>query len=147
MFRALLPASTLLCVILLPLAGHADQLDELISPNLELPSSDTTFPDGPGADAMNSNCLACHSADHMLNQPTLPRNVWEEVVDKMINVYKAPITPQDAATIVDYLAREPGEDKREADSRPGMGGGGISRQNEDASTDDAADTKRDKACK
>jgi len=26
----------------------------------------------------------------------------------MINVYKAPITPQDAATIVDYLARTKG---------------------------------------
>lgn len=108
MLRTLLPASTILCAILLPLAGHAEQLDELISPNLELPSSDTTFPDGPGAEAMNGNCLACHSADHTLNQPTLPRNVWEEVVDKMINVYKAPITPQDAATIVDYLARTKG---------------------------------------
>jgi hypothetical protein len=27
-----------------------------------------------------------------------------------------------------------------------MGSGGIARQNEDACTDDAADTKRDKAC-
>jgi mono/diheme cytochrome c family protein len=104
----LLAASTMVCAILLPLAGHAAQLDELISPNLELPSSDTMFPAGPGADAMNGNCLACHSADHMLNQPTLPRKAWQEVVDKMINAYKAPITPQDAATIVDYLARTKG---------------------------------------
>jgi hypothetical protein len=84
MLRTLLPASTILGAILLPLAGHAAQLDELKSPNLELPSSDKTFPDGPGADAMNGNCLACHSADHTLNQPTLPRKVWEEIVDKMI---------------------------------------------------------------
>src|SRR3977135_855035 len=68
----LLAASTIACAILLPLAGHAAQLDELISPNLEVPWSDTMFPAGPGADAMNGNCLACHSADHMLNQPTLP---------------------------------------------------------------------------
>ena len=108
MLRTLLPASIILCAILLRLAGHAAQLDELISPQLELPSSDTTFPDGPGGEAMNGNCLACHSADHTLNQPTLPRNVWKEVVDKMINVYKAPIAPQDAATIVDYLARTKG---------------------------------------
>ena len=108
MLRTLLPASTILCAILLPLAGHAEQLDELISPNLELPSSDMTFPDGPGADAMNSNCLACHSADHMLNQPTLPRKVWQEVVDKMINAYKAPITSKDAAEIVEYLTRTKG---------------------------------------
>ena len=39
MLRTLLPASTLLCVILLPLAGHAAQLDELKSLNLELPSA------------------------------------------------------------------------------------------------------------
>jgi mono/diheme cytochrome c family protein len=104
MLRTLLPTSTILCAILLPLAGHAAQLDELKSLNLELPSSDMTFPDGAGADAMNGNCLACHSADHMLNQPTLPRKVWEEVVDKMIKAYKAPITPQDAAKIVDSLA-------------------------------------------
>ena len=108
MLRTLLPASTILCAILLPLTGHAARLDELKSLNLELPSSDMTSPDGAGADAMNGNCLACHSADHMLNQPTLPRKVWEEVVDKMINAYKAPITPQDAATVVDYLARTKG---------------------------------------
>src|SRR3982074_3078528 len=104
----LLAASTMVYAILLPLAGRAAQLDELISPNLEVPSSDTMFRAGPGADAMNGNCLACHSADHMLNQPTLPRKAWQEVVDKMINAYKAPITPQDAATIVDYLARTKG---------------------------------------
>jgi mono/diheme cytochrome c family protein len=104
MLRTLLPTSMILCAILLPLADHAAQLDELKSLNLELPSSDMTFPDGAGADAMNGNCLACHSADHMLNQPTLPRKVWEEVVDKMIKAYKAPITPQDAAKIVDSLA-------------------------------------------
>ena len=106
--RILLTSSTILCAILLPLAGHAAQLDELKSLNLELPSNDMTFPDGPGADAMNGNCLTCHSADHVLNQPTLPRKVWEEVVHKMVNAYKAPVTPQDAATIVDYLARTKG---------------------------------------
>jgi hypothetical protein len=105
MLRTLLTSSTILYAILLPLAGRATQLDELKSLNLELPSNDMTFSDGPGADAMNGNCLTCHSADHVLNQPTLPREVWEEVVQKMINAYKAPVTPQDAATIVDYLAR------------------------------------------
>ena len=49
MLRTLLPASTLLCVILLPLAGHAAQLDELKSLNLELPSSDMTFSGRPGS--------------------------------------------------------------------------------------------------
>ena len=39
MLRTLLSALTLLCAILLPLAGHAAQLDELKSLNLELPSA------------------------------------------------------------------------------------------------------------
>jgi hypothetical protein len=32
----------------------------------------------------------------------------EKIVDKMINAYKAPITPRDAATIADYVARTKG---------------------------------------
>ena len=35
------------------------------------------FPDGPGADAINGNCLPCHSADHIFNQPNLPKETWE----------------------------------------------------------------------
>jgi hypothetical protein len=108
MLRTLLLTATALGVMLQPRAGHAAPLDELRSLNLDLPTSDMTFPDGPGADAMNGNCLACHSADHMLNQPTLSREAWDEVVHKMINAYKAPIASQDVSTIVDYLARTKG---------------------------------------
>jgi hypothetical protein len=108
MLRTLLMTVTALGVTLLPRAGHAAQLDELKSLNLNLPSSDMTFPKGPGVDAMNGNCLTCHSADHVLNQPSLSREAWEEVVRKMINAYKAPIASQDVPTIVDYLARTKG---------------------------------------
>ena len=59
---------------------------------------------GPGADAINNNCLACHSADMMLDQPLLPRATWTAEVTKMRNVYKAPVSEADAALIVDYLA-------------------------------------------
>jgi mono/diheme cytochrome c family protein len=61
-----------------------------------------------GADAVNNNCLACHSADHVLNQPSLPKEAWEDVVNKMISAYKAPITSKDAAEIVEYLTRTKG---------------------------------------
>jgi hypothetical protein len=107
MLRTLLMTVTALGVML-PRAGHAAQLDELKSLNLNLPSSDMSFPDGPGADAMNGACLSCHSADHVLNQPSLSRAAWEEVVHKMINAYKAPIASQDVSTIVDYLVRTKG---------------------------------------
>jgi hypothetical protein len=110
MLRAWLRTAISLSIILflLPLTGHAAQLDELKSLNLELPFSDMMFPEGPGADAINGNCLACHSADHVLNQPTLPKEAWDEIVQKMIKAYKAPITSQDAVAIVDYLARTKG---------------------------------------
>jgi cytochrome c5 len=73
-----------------------------------VPTSDAMVPPGPGADAVNNNCLACHSADHLMTQPSLPKETWEEVVQKMITAYKAPISPEDATAIVDYLARTKG---------------------------------------
>jgi hypothetical protein len=106
--RSVFKAAIVLGSVVLPLAATAGPLDELKSPKLDVPASDMMFPDGPGADTMNNNCLSCHSADHVLNQPNLPREVWEEVVHKMIDGYKAPVSPQDAEQIVDYLTRTKG---------------------------------------
>ncbi|MGO9173952.1 MAG: hypothetical protein ACLP7P_18590 [Rhodomicrobium sp.] len=44
----------------------------------------------------------------MLNQPSLPKEIWEEVIHKMIEAYKAPISQEDAAVIADYLTRVKG---------------------------------------
>ena len=71
---------------------------------IDLPDSDKMFPDGPGADAINNNCLACHSADMVLNQPALSKQAWAAEVSKMISAYKAPVAPEDVGAIVDYLA-------------------------------------------
>jgi hypothetical protein len=51
----------------------------------------------------NDNCLACHSAGMVLNQPALPKSVWEAEVDKMREAYKAPIDAKDVDAIVGYL--------------------------------------------
>jgi hypothetical protein len=61
------------------------------------------FPDGPRSEAINNNCLACHSAGMVLNQPELSKQAWAAEVNKMISAYKAPIDPKDAGAIVDYL--------------------------------------------
>jgi cytochrome c5 len=79
----------------------------LKSAKIELPDSDTTF-QGPGADAINNNCLSCHSAGMVLNQPALTRAAWQATVEKMIHIYMAPIDKQDVAAIVDYLTRTKG---------------------------------------
>jgi mono/diheme cytochrome c family protein len=77
---------------------------ELKSVKIDLPDSDRMFADGPGSDAINNNCLACHSADMVLNQPALPKQAWAAEVNKMIHNYGAPVAPEDVDAIVDYLA-------------------------------------------
>ncbi len=102
----------LLWTILAPSpAAVAQAPQKLVSPpEVDLPFGDPAFPDGPNADAINSNCLACHSVDHVMNQPSLSREGWEEVVKKMVRAYKAPISPQDQEKIVDYLASTKGRE-------------------------------------
>jgi hypothetical protein len=79
----------------------------LQSVRVDIPDRGMTFP-GSGSDAINNNCLVCHSAGMVLNQPALPKAAWKAEVDKMIQVYKAPVAPEDLAAIVDYLTRVKG---------------------------------------
>ena len=108
MARALLPIALVVGVAFAPVCARAESQLSLKSVSVDLPPGDDMFPDGPGADAINNNCLACHSADHVLNQPSLSREAWQEIVNKMITAYKAPVGPDDAKAIVDYLARTKG---------------------------------------
>ena len=103
MLRKLLPVIVLLGVASMPLAVRAATRFELKSVKIDLPDSDRMFPEGPGSDAINNNCLACHSAGMVLNQPSLSKQAWTAEVNKMINNYKAPIAPEDVGTIVEYL--------------------------------------------
>ncbi len=108
MLHAVLPIIAVLGLGVLPRTGQAATLTTLKSLKLDVPASDAMFPAGPGSDAINNNCLACHSADHVLNQPSLSREAWQEVVNKMISAYKAPVSADDAKAIVDYLVRTKG---------------------------------------
>jgi mono/diheme cytochrome c family protein len=103
MWRKLLPVALITVSVLAPLGAHAEQKRSLTSVTVDLPFGDRTFPDGPGADLVNSNCLACHSAGMALNQPALTKAQWRTEVEKMRTAYKAPIDPKDLDAIVDYL--------------------------------------------
>ena len=103
MFRNFLPAIILLGIATMPFVARAATPIELKSVKIDLPDSDKMFPDGPGADAINNNCLACHSAGMVLNQPALSKQAWTAEVHKMINNYRAPIAPENIDAIVDYL--------------------------------------------
>ena len=83
------------------LAGAAGPL------SVELPSEFVPYPElGPGApsaEAVNGNCLACHSAELVMTQPRLTKPEWAAEVTKMRNVYKAPVDQADDAAIVAWL--------------------------------------------
>jgi hypothetical protein len=104
MVRNFLLVVGVLGVASMPLAAYAATPFELKSVKIDLPDSDRMFPEGPGSDAINNNCLACHSAGMVLNQPSLSKQAWTAEVNKMINNYKAPIAPEDVSAIVGYLA-------------------------------------------
>jgi hypothetical protein len=82
----------------------------LQSVSLDFPTSDRMFPGGSSADAINNNCLACHSAGMVLTQPAMPRAAWSDEVNKMRNTYKAPVAAEDVPAIVAYLATQKGTD-------------------------------------
>ncbi len=114
-FPVLLALGAGLGAALAPLPGHAQSQGPaptqppltLKSVSIDLPTGDRMFP-GPGSDAINNNCLACHSAGMVLNQPAMPRAAWETEVRKMINVYKAPVAAGDVPAIVSYLTSTKG---------------------------------------
>jgi hypothetical protein len=107
MFRGLLPAVVLWSAASMPSVAGAATIFELKPVKVDLPDSDRMFP-GPGADAINNNCLACHSAGMVLYQPELSKQAWTDEVNKMINIYKAPVAAEDVGPIVDYLASRKG---------------------------------------
>jgi len=78
------------------------------STSVDLPAGDVLF-QGPDADAINNNCLACHSTDMVLNQPALPKATWDAEVHKMITAYRAPVDEADVGAIVDYLLKTKGK--------------------------------------
>ncbi|WP_035721610.1 sulfite:cytochrome C oxidoreductase subunit b precursor [Bradyrhizobium sp. ARR65] len=108
MFRATLSISLLVIAVSWSAPAHVQEGPAFKAVSVDLPSGDAQFPGGAEADTINNNCLACHSADMVLNQPSFPRAVWDAEVHKMIKVYRAPIDEADAARIIDYLANTKG---------------------------------------
>lgn len=104
MILSRLALTVLVTVPLVEGAALAGETMRFKSVSVELPQSDRTFPGGHDADAINNNCLACHSAGMVLTQPKLSKTQWTETVNKMIHTYKAPVDEADVPAIVAYLA-------------------------------------------
>jgi len=66
---------------------------------------------GKGFDAVQANCLMCHSFGYIINQGPQSREFWYKKIEKMIVHFKAPITKEDEEIITDYLFKHYGNGK------------------------------------
>jgi sulfite dehydrogenase (cytochrome) subunit B len=58
-----------------------------------------------GKNVTENICSGCHSLDYIrINAPFMTRQTWTASVNKMVQMFGAPIAPTDAATIIDYLS-------------------------------------------
>ena len=91
-----------LIILWLLLAGAAAAADPVA---IALPPETAALKPGPGLEVAQANCAACHSADYVAYQPPgMGAGFWTAEVQKMIQVYKAPIAEADAKAIAAYLA-------------------------------------------
>jgi mono/diheme cytochrome c family protein len=86
---------------LLSLRAHAASNPQVVT--IKLPATTVDFKPGPNVATAQTNCLICHGADYVYNQPALSRTQWTAEVNKMRNAYKATIADGDVDKIVDYL--------------------------------------------
>ena len=65
---------------------------------------------GTGRERVQAACSMCHSVDYIvMNSPFQDAAAWEKTVNKMVKVYGAPLSPEDAAAIVAYLGEKYGK--------------------------------------
>ncbi len=79
---------------------------------ITLPTIPPDLKEGAGKDKVMVFCAICHSVDYISMQPHLPAKNWDALVQKMIKVFGAPISEEDAKTISSYLAAQYGTDKK-----------------------------------
>lgn len=59
-----------------------------------------------GGGVVVAHCATCHSLDYITTQPRgKGAQFWRDEVTKMVNVYHAPVAPDDAAAVADTLAQ------------------------------------------
>jgi len=99
MWRELRRGALIACV--LAVGAPADAGDE----------ASLVLAQGEGGDKVQALCAICHSLDYIqMNSPFQDAAGWDKTVTKMVKVMGAPITPEDSATIVAYLARHYGKE-------------------------------------
>lgn len=108
-FAILVVAGALLGQYSAPMA-QAEDMGSVHS--ITLPTIPSELKEGAGKDKVMIFCAICHSPDYIPMQPLLPAKNWDGIVTKMIKVFGAPISEEDAKTISSYLAAQYGTDKK-----------------------------------
>jgi hypothetical protein len=97
--------------IILLVMLSAGSLFAQVKGDVEVPYISYQIKMGKGFDAVQANCLMCHSFGYIINQGPQSREFWKKKVDKMIVHFKAPISKEDAKTVTDYLFKHYGNGK------------------------------------
>ena len=82
-----------------------------VQSDIEVPYISYEIKMGKGFDAVQANCLMCHSFGYIINQGPQSRLFWSKKVEKMITHFKAPIMKEDAETVTNYLFQHYGNGK------------------------------------
>jgi sulfite dehydrogenase (cytochrome) subunit B len=93
-------------LLVLALVASAVAADKTIPMPTDHPYA--TLKPGAGVEVTRQQCVSCHSTDYIVMQPHGNARQWDGVVTKMIKVFGAPVSEQDAKTIVEYLATQYG---------------------------------------
>ncbi len=80
---------------------------------ITLPNISVELKAGAGRDKVATFCNICHSTDYIVMQPRFSGKKWSAIVQKMINVFGAPVNEADAAVIRQYLTAQYGSNGQE----------------------------------
>jgi len=82
-----------------------------VQEDVEVPYISYEIKMGKGFDAVQANCLMCHSFGYIINQGPQSKEFWAKKTDKMITHFKAPMTKEDINTVIEYLFKHYGNGK------------------------------------
>ncbi len=81
----------------------ASPLCAQVKEKIEVPYVAFPIKMGKGFDAVQANCLMCHSFGYVLNQGKQSKKFWNGKINKMIKEFKAPIDEKSHKIILNYL--------------------------------------------
>ena len=70
---------------------------------ITLPAQSVAFRAAPGVEVARKDCLTCHSAEYVTQQPALSKTGWTNEITKMRAAYGASIPDADTDALVAYL--------------------------------------------